>query len=181
MCCLYNNAISQTPEKMCASLKKSSLDHQNINNYRPISNLPFLAKVFEKVVASRLRSYLTANGLFEPFQSVFCPSHSTETAVIQWSMTSSCLWISRFINIVILLDLSSAFDCLWWYSPPSPFWNYHHWFRSFLAHFSPQQQKVFYYYARVQIRLCSSLTHGVPQGSVSGPFLFIIDIDITLI
>lgn len=54
-------------------LKKPGLDHLNMDNYRPISNLTFLSKILEKVVASQLRSYLDINGLFEPFQSGFCP------------------------------------------------------------------------------------------------------------
>lgn len=153
---------------MCASLKKSSFDHRNINNYRPISNLPFLGKGLEKVVASRLRSYLTAN---------VCILSITQHRNSCYSVINDILLSvdSRFINILILFDLSSAFDCLWGYSPQVPFWNCQYWFRSFLTHLLPQQQKAFYYYARVQICLCSSLPHGVPQGSVFGPFFFIIN------
>jgi len=64
-------------------LIKPGLDHLNMDNYRPISNLTFLSKILEKVVASQLQSYLDMNGLFEPFQSGFCTSHSTETALLR--------------------------------------------------------------------------------------------------
>jgi len=55
----------------------------NMDNYRPISNLTFLSKIIEKVVASQLQFYLDINGLFEPFQSGFCSSYSTETALLR--------------------------------------------------------------------------------------------------
>ena len=47
-------------------LKK--LDHQNFNNFRPVSNLAFISKVMEKIVASKLSQYVSTNGLQEPFR-----------------------------------------------------------------------------------------------------------------
>jgi hypothetical protein len=46
-------------------LKKPSLDPNVLKNYRPISNLPFLSKVIEKVVAQRLFAHMTENNLHE--------------------------------------------------------------------------------------------------------------------
>ena len=46
-------------------LKKPTLDPDILDNYRPISNLPFLATVLEKVVAAQLQDHLQLNGLFE--------------------------------------------------------------------------------------------------------------------
>ena len=62
-------------------LKKPSLDPELVRNYRPISNLPFLSKVQERIVAKQIVDYLTRNNLFEPFQSGFRNFHSTETAI----------------------------------------------------------------------------------------------------
>ncbi|XP_035273675.1 uncharacterized protein LOC118227386 [Anguilla anguilla] len=45
-------------------LKKPSLDPEVLLNYRPISNLPFLSKVLEKVVAAQLQLHLTSNSLY---------------------------------------------------------------------------------------------------------------------
>ena len=39
-------------------LKKPNLDPDNLDNYRPISNLPFLSKILEKIVAKQLTSFL---------------------------------------------------------------------------------------------------------------------------
>ena len=49
-------------------LKKNSLDPSEYMNFRPISNLPFLSKVIEKVIAAQLTSYVKDNSLCELFQ-----------------------------------------------------------------------------------------------------------------
>lgn len=52
-------------------LKKPSLDHEILSNYRPISNLKVISKIIEKVVAVRLQDYLESNQLNEPLQSAY--------------------------------------------------------------------------------------------------------------
>ncbi|MDF4395950.1 hypothetical protein P3390_24120, partial [Vibrio parahaemolyticus] len=58
-------------------LKKPTLDPEVLANYRPISNLPFMSKILEKVVADQLCDFLHDNNLFEEFQSGFRVHHST--------------------------------------------------------------------------------------------------------
>lgn len=53
-----------------------------MTNYRPVSNLPFLGKVIEKVVATQLETRLTNYEIYDPFQSEFRRQHSTETALV---------------------------------------------------------------------------------------------------
>ncbi len=60
------------------SLKKTQLDPNDLVNYRPISHLPFLSKILEKVLSSQLYSFLEKNGICEEIQSGFRPYHSTE-------------------------------------------------------------------------------------------------------
>ena len=60
------------------SLKKPSLDYQLYKNHRSISNLMFLSKCCEKVVASQFISHLRENKLEEIFQSAYKVGHSTE-------------------------------------------------------------------------------------------------------
>ena len=53
---------------ICPLLKKTTLNLEVLASYRPISNLPFLSKVLEKVVASELQDHLKHSNLFEKFQ-----------------------------------------------------------------------------------------------------------------
>ena len=62
-------------------LKKNKLDINDINNYRPISQLPIIAKLLEKVVYCQLNNYLHTNQLIYNYQSAYRLHHSTETFV----------------------------------------------------------------------------------------------------
>ncbi len=54
----------------------------NLNNYRTISNLPYLSKLVESAVAKQLSEYMTMNNHHEPLQSAYWTAHSTETTII---------------------------------------------------------------------------------------------------
>ena len=56
-------------------LKKVSLDPADVSSYRPISNLPVMSKLLERLVAKQLVGYLTASGLLPRLQSAFCAHH----------------------------------------------------------------------------------------------------------
>ncbi|XP_075963092.1 uncharacterized protein LOC142966290 [Anarhichas minor] len=156
-------------------LKKPGLDPDTMSNFRPISNLPFLSKILERIVATQLKAHLISNDLFEPFQSGFRLQRSTETALLK--VTNDLLLSSDagHLNILILLDLTAAFDTI----------NHNillsrlesslnitgtalSWIKSYLTN---RQQFI-------SINNCTSstvpLSQGVPQGSVLGPLLFIL-------
>ena len=63
--------------------KNASLDMNILKNYRPVSNLPFVTKVLECVVASQLKAYMDTNDLHDLFQSAYKTAHSTESALLK--------------------------------------------------------------------------------------------------
>ena len=93
-------------------LKKSDLDANILQNYRPISNLPFVSKILEKVVGKRLNSHKDKYGLNEKFQSAYRKFHSTETALvrIQNDILRAIDNKQQGCGFLVLLDLSAAFD-----------------------------------------------------------------------
>ncbi len=91
-------------------LKKPNLDVSDLCNFRPISNLPFISKILEKVVFTQLHSLLDSNSLYDTFPSGFRKLYSTESALLK--VTNDIMLVSDNGSDValVLLDLSSAFD-----------------------------------------------------------------------
>ena len=52
-------------------IKNDNLDADVFVNYRPISNLSFLSKALERIVALQIEGYLTTNGLFAKMRSAY--------------------------------------------------------------------------------------------------------------
>ena len=63
-------------------LKKEGLDASILANHPPVSNIPFISKVLEKVAVYRLLKHLTLSNLYEEYQSANRTLHSTETALL---------------------------------------------------------------------------------------------------
>ena len=93
-------------------LKKSNLDCSNLSNYRPISKLPMLSKIIEKVVSKQIREYLMINDLYDGFQNAYRPGHSTETTLIKLTNDIIGYLDDSEHAQLLLLDLSAAFDSL---------------------------------------------------------------------
>uniref|UniRef100_A0A803TMD6 Reverse transcriptase domain-containing protein n=1 Tax=Anolis carolinensis TaxID=28377 RepID=A0A803TMD6_ANOCA len=153
-------------------LKKASLDSAILNNYRPISNLPFLGKVLERVVASQLQGFLDDTDFLDPSQSGFRPGHSTETALVALVDDLRRELDRGSVTLLVLLDISAAFDTidhgilLGRLSGMGLGGMALSWLQSFLE-------------GRSQLvklgDTCSDpwpLTCGVPQGSILSPMLF---------
>ena len=156
-------------------LKKPSLDHNDLKNYRPVSNLPFLSKVIERIVLLQLNEHLLSNNLLNPLQSAYRPYHSTETALLKIINDLLTAIDNGKITLLTLLDLSAAFDTI---DHNILLKRLQHtcgitesalsWFNSYLSE-------------RTQIVTingfqsnASPLSFGVPQGSVLGPVLFVL-------
>ena len=91
-------------------LKKTSLDSNELVNYRPISNLSFVSKLLERHIAADLRYYIDENTLLDPFQSAYRPRHSTETALVRIHDDILQALDRKKGVILVLLDLTAAFD-----------------------------------------------------------------------
>ena len=92
------------------TVKKPSLDHNVASSYRPISNLPVLSKLSERLVLNRVMSYLNNSNLLPTHQSAYRRRHSTETAVTK--VYSDILGAANDgkLSLLILLNLSAASD-----------------------------------------------------------------------
>ena len=92
-------------------MKKTTLDSNDIKNYRPISNLSFLSKLIKRVIANQLQLHLSSNGLMCEYQSACHKFHSSETALL-------CIQNDVLVSLdfghstALLLDLSVAFDTI---------------------------------------------------------------------
>ena len=93
-------------------LKKPSLDKTLLKNYCPISNLPFLSKILEKVFLHKLLSHLQENNLSNPFQSAYRAGHSTKTVLLRIVNNILSALDNDNISVLLLLDLSAAFDTI---------------------------------------------------------------------
>ena len=84
--------------------------HSDLNNYRPISMVPIVAKVFERIIYDQVYSYLTENNLISSQQSGFCSLHSTVTALLEATNNWAFNIDKGSVNAVVFLDLKKAFD-----------------------------------------------------------------------
>jgi len=156
-------------------IKKSTLNSEELKNYRPVSNLSYLSKLLERIVASRLSSHMVANNLYEPTQAAYREHHGTETVVVRVTNDVLRALDEKKGVYLVLLDLSAAFDTI-----------HHHtllhrlqeniglrgttlqWISSYLTH-----RKQYVSISGVKSESVD-LLFGVPQGSVLGPKLFTI-------
>lgn len=155
-------------------IKKALLDSEIFKNYRPVSNLAFLSKIIEKVVAARYLLHIEENKLSEKMQSAYTKFHSTETALVRVQNDLLQAIDKHGAAVLVLLDLSAAFDTI------------DHkvllsrlekdlgitasalaWFASYLE---DRHQTVLINGKRSEKR---KLKFGVPQGSVLGPLLYV--------
>ena len=156
-------------------LKKPNLDHEALDNFRPISNLKVISKVIEKVVDVRLQAYLDFNQLTEPLQSAYKLFHSCKTALVRIHNDILRAIDNRHCVMLLLLDLSAAFDTV----------DHEILLKRLNSKFSICGTALdwlrFYLTNCTQVVLIDGrksqsleLKCGVPQGSVLGPILYLL-------
>lgn len=83
-------------------LKKISFDRLLLENFGPLSNLPLLGKVLEKVAYQQLHMCLSQNNLFDAYQSGFTTNHSTETALVRIINVLQINTANRTVSVLVL-------------------------------------------------------------------------------
>ena len=175
---LFNNSVSEGIFPECFKTAKiiqifKSGDSYSTVNYRPISMLPFLSKIFEKLMCVRLDSNLKSNNILCTNQFGFHKNSNTPDAIIEFLDNVYSSLDRKQSTIAVYLDFSKAFDTVKHNILMSKFLHngvrgvMQHWFESYLSN-----RKQYF-----SIRNCNSsmsnITFGIPQVNVLGPVLFL--------
>ena len=158
-------------------LKKTGLELLE-KNYRPVSNLSYISKLVEHVVAAQIVTHIERHDMTEAHQSAYHSSHSTETALLKVKTNVIQALDNQEVACLILLDLSAAFDT----TDHDILLNrlksrfvvtgvVLKWFGSYLKDRS-QVVEIGVSLSGGSRSEFAKLRSGIPQGSVLGPILF---------
>jgi hypothetical protein len=155
-------------------LKKLTLDSDILKNFRPVSNLTYVSKLIERIVAVRFTEHMQKNNLHEKYQSAYTKHTSTETAVTKVYDAILKALDDKQCAVLVLLDLSAAFDTVdhsillkRLEKRTGITGDALQWFKSYL---SDRTQAVNINGVKSTSHI---LTYGVPQGSVMGPYMYV--------
>ena len=175
--CNLSISLSTFPEqckiaKLKPLFKKGSSTEPK--NYRPISLLPLISKLIEKVIHDQTQTFLADNKILYNYQSGFRKNHSTDSCLSYLNDKILQGFDSGKTTGMILIDLQKAFDTIdheilikkLTYIGFSK--NYIAWFKSYITNRS------FIVNVENDYSDPGQLLCGVPQGSILGPLLFLL-------
>ena len=152
-------------------------DKEIKSNYRPISILPVISRVFEKLIADQLYQYMNENSLFSPDQSGLLKHHSTATCML--NNTDECYKgfdLGKLVGLVFI-EIKKAFDTVDHQILLKKLMLYGvqqcelSWFKSYLTNC-----KQFCMINGTESDI-GDIDIGIPQGSCLGPLLLILYIN----
>ena len=152
-------------------------DIKLVSNYRPITILPSLSKIIEKVVSLQMRNHLEIHSLINSSQFGFMPKYSTELACHSIVKDIYSAFDRGEYGLGVFLDLSKAFDSLdrKILLKKLEYYGFRNislkWFESYLS-----QRKQYVSFGNAESPLLP-VNFGVPQGGILAPILFILYIN----
>lgn len=150
----------------------------SLDDFRPISVLPCLSKIFEKIIEMQINSHMKRNSSLSKFQSGFRSNHSTTTALTKINNDIMKMLDSNNAAMLVLLDFKKAFDKV----PHSLLirklyksFNFSRNAAKLIGNFlSNRKQRVSINGDKSEF---SEITSGTPQGSILSALLFSLFID----
>lgn len=155
-------------------IQKSGKDPTQTTSYRPISLLPTLSKVAERIILSRLNKIIAKRKLINNTQFGFRPHHTTTHQIARIHAHITDQFNKNKSTALCLLDFEKAFDRVWTDGLIHKLHTQHFPLHLIKLIHSYLQNRTFKVKVQNSFSTVKSVKAGVPQGSVLAPTLFIL-------